>query len=169
MTTIAVGLWLGLTRPEPVAAGPTVAYLPDVARPGIHTPEARAAGMQVVATVEDFLRLADRADAVVVDRMRLGDLPAGFLADHYRRGRVVAGINVPLADLERLTGGQQPSPPGDFRQVWGERPFFSVVSQSVAADGTQYKGWTSDQLKGPTVLMWVIRTSVRAAQGNTGE
>jgi hypothetical protein len=167
LTTVAFGLWSSLTRPDPAAAGPTVAYLPDPGRPGLRSETARAAGMQVAASVTDFLRLADRADAVVVDRARLGDLPADFLADQYRRGRVVAGINVPMADLERLTGGWQPTPPGDFRQDWGERPFYSVVYQSAATDGMQNKGWVSDQLNGPTVLMWVIRTSVRDAQGNT--
>lgn len=169
LTTIAVGVWLGLTRPDPTAAGPIVVYLPDTGRPGLPSAEAWTAGMQVAASAADFLRLADHADAIVVDRTRLSDLPANFLADQYRRGRVVAGINVPMADLERLTGGQQPNPPGDFRQDWGERPFYSVAYQSAATDGTQYKGWTSDQLNSPTVLMWVIRTSVRAAQGNTGE
>jgi hypothetical protein len=141
---LMVGLWVGVTRPAALSAEPTVAYLPDTTHPGLTVAEAAAAGMRVAPVTADFLRLAERADAIVVDRARLDELPEAFLADHYRHGHVIAGINVPMEELEHLARGLQPGPRGEFRQEWGGRRFYAVVYQASLVDGGQYKGWTSD-------------------------
>lgn len=159
-----------LTRPSAaIAEGPAAlaippinaVYLPDASRPVLPPAQARAVGIRIVSSSAELINSATTADAIIIDRGALGQVDQQLLAGQLGQERLIVGLNVPFSELERLPAYHQPRTPHNYREDWGERPFYSWLWQREQG-GRRYSVSGSDVIPSAEDFLGRLEDQIRA-------
>lgn len=167
VVVLAVGVALG-EREEPDVA-PTaitadIVYLADPSSPGLDPERARADGAHVVTSarrLEADSSAADTVIGIVFDARQRVSLSPGWIASQAERGRVIVAIDLPMAELDALTGLHDLGPANGFKQDWRGGSFYSLRYRSPAGAASRYSGRASDRVISPERLFEAVRATVR--------
>lgn len=156
-----------VAKPQSAQADYTInaVYLTSGTTPVLDLVAVRATGIRTVLTATEMQSAAATADVIVIDRAALAKVESAWLASQYRQGKLIAGINIPIAELAAWAGfkNEQAGIEG-YLQNYGGSPFYSWFYNMTEQSGVTRGGTGSDLIYGTDDFLGRLRIESQNAR-----